>query len=98
MSTIKKDYYTKGMIYGLIDPRYYPLVRYVGQTVHTLECRFNGHKKTKIGKRANYHDYWIQKLRSLKVYPVPIKLEDNIPITFITWLQNEHNWIPTVIN
>ena len=76
-----------GIIYGLADPRYFDLIRYVGQTIGTLEDRFEKHMNRLDGNshKAN----WIKKLLSLSLKPKQVILVYDIPVPFITYLQND---------
>jgi len=78
-----------GIIYGLIDPRY-DLIRYDGQTVVTLESRFEGHLvEAQESKNNTKKLVWIRKLLSLGLKPIPVLLAYDIPVPFITYLQND---------
>ncbi len=83
ISFTKKD--KSGLIYGLIDPRY-GIIRYVGQTVTTLNQRFEGHLKVDE-KGCSYKENWIRKLSSLNLQPEPVVLAFGIKVPFITYLK-----------
>lgn len=76
-----------GLIYGLIDPRYFELIRYNGETVTTMEARFNRHMTELTGNSHKVN--WIKKLLSIGLKPIPILLAYDIPVPFITYLQND---------
>lgn len=69
-----------GIVYGLIDPRY-GVVRYVGQTGHTLNYRFRLHIYEAIYSDAkSYKINWIRKLVSLGIQPHPVILAE-VPLS-----------------
>jgi hypothetical protein len=80
-----------GKIYGLIDPRY-GIIRYCGQTVNTIEKRFEGHLKELNGKSHKVN--WIRKLLSLGLKPKLVLLAYDILVPFITYLQNGDKFKP----
>ena len=84
-----------GTVYGLIDPRFWPLVRYVGQTIKPIEERVSEHiKEAKRDKSFTHKNNWIRKLLSLNLVPISITLQNNIDVPFICWLQKDNRFFP----
>lgn len=83
-----------GSIYGLIDPRY-GIVRYVGQTVMSVEVRFRGHlTEMRLAKLPNYKTNWMRKLRGIGMQAAPVVLAHDVPVPFVTYLQHGQRWEP----
>lgn len=81
-----------GTIYGLIDPRY-GIIRYDGQTVMSLDARFRGHLHEMDATRSpNYKTNWMRKLRTLGLQTKPVVLAHDVPVPFVTYLQNGDKW------
>lgn len=64
----------KGTIYGLVDPRDGRL-RYVGQTISSLYCRFSGHLRDRSKNSAKV--CWIDELRQLGLKPQMLRISEH---------------------
>jgi Uri superfamily endonuclease len=71
-----------GIIYGLIDPRY-GIIRYVGQTISSIEERFKRHINELRLNRNTKKDCWLRKLEKIGLRAIPITLKNNICVSFI---------------
>jgi len=86
--------YKIGLIYGLVDPRY-GVIRYIGQTVSTIEKRFKRHMKDiKESNKTTLKISWLRKLHSLNLKPSIIILEKNIKVPFVSYLKIKNKFIP----
>ena len=88
----------KGLIYGLIDPRYWDLIRYIGYTQCThvvakklvtysdddaLQTRFIAHmNECSKSERHSKKICWLRKLIKISSEPIPIILQNDIEILF----------------
>jgi transposase len=69
MARFTKDPTLFGRVYGLYDPREGAL-RYVGQTVRTLEVRLKAHLTLKNLARSHHSAHWLASLRRSGLRPI----------------------------
>jgi hypothetical protein len=78
-------------IYGLIDPRYPKIIRYVGKTKNKLNKRLTDHiNEARRSKSNNYKLNWIRSLLFEKIKPIITILE---AVTENNWQEKEKYWI-----
>jgi Mor family transcriptional regulator len=78
----------KGIIYGLIDPRY-GIIRYAGKSNLSLRDRFKGHiVESRNPKHNSKKVRWMRELWSLGIEPTPVLLEYNVPLSKLSKEEN----------
>jgi hypothetical protein len=85
----------EGKIYGITDPRYFNLIRYIGQTTTSFKERMRHHMRSIFMCSKNeFRGRWVKKLVSLGFKPKMVPLEYNIPVPFLCWLQIDNKFKP----